>query len=66
MKPTTRPQCWKLWIRPVGRPGYGRGFEGTHAEAEAQAKKEAGTGGGFTVKGDSPAYKPVHRRHSRP
>lgn len=60
-------QAWKLWIHRADGSGYGRGFEGTHEEAKAQAKKEAGTGGFFTVKGDAvlKPYNPI-RRHSRP
>lgn len=66
MKPKIK-QCWTLWIRRVGCPGYGRGFEGTYAEARAQAHKEAGRGGRFTVKGAAlPKPATPKRRHGRP
>jgi len=54
-------QAWMLWVRPVGRPGWGQGFEGTKQEADAEAKKLAGVGGAWSVKGRTPFKGPVRR-----
>lgn len=60
-------QAWMIWFhgRDKATPGYGRGFEGTHAEAVEQATKEAGRTYTFTIKGASP-MKPntTKKRHN--
>lgn len=59
-------QAWKLWIRPVGSPGWGQGFTGTKQEADEAAKRLAGPKGKWSVKGDSPYKGPVTRsQHGR-